>query len=448
MQRVHAATLVTATVAGAAICVWLLRRRRRKRDPRFRGDFKLKRVAEVDSGLIDRASGCLLGLMVGDALGASVEGWPPEEIIRYMMETTGQPLVKEYIPAIHMGTVVTKGLEIGYRWATEIGDQNFVGTGPPLFEASAERLWKFTRSGMVTDDSCQALSIAESIVECTGISGVHIARKCAENLTATPVRGFPPTAKKVMNAILNGEDYTATGSPPFFPFEGGSFANGGMMRISPLAIAFRNAPTDLLRDACTEACRSTHVHEEAIDGAVVQASAVAFCLERTASDFEPLHMLAHLVGVARTAPMKRRLSNLANELKAELGDRGRDFAARGDLAQEIVDDVRVLRKILSKEKRPGSGMGFQIAAIDAAPCVLYAICKYVREDPMGCIHRAIALGGDTDTIGSMAGAIAGALHGAAFLSEELLSGLENGERGRDAACAIARQLAQLDLVGC
>ena len=111
-----------------------------------------------------------------------------------------------------------------------------------------------------------------------------------------------------------------------------------------------------------------------------------------------------------------------------------------------MNDVGTLRRILSKEKRPGSGMGFQIAAIDAMPCVLFVFIKYGRGDPMGCIHRAIGLGGDTDTIGSMVGAIAGALHGPAFLPEKLLSELENGERGRDAARGIARQLAQLDLV--
>mmetsp|Transcript_75548 Transcript_75548/g.214898 ORF Transcript_75548/g.214898 Transcript_75548/m.214898 type:complete len:119 (+) Transcript_75548:284-640(+) len=110
-----------------------------------------------------------------------------------------------------MGTVVPKSYpEIGYRWATEVEDEAFVGTGPPL-AASVDRLREFLRRGMVTDDSCQALAVAESIVECVGVDGAHVAQKCAENLTASdrgePVRGFPPTAKRVMVAILKGEDY-------------------------------------------------------------------------------------------------------------------------------------------------------------------------------------------------------------------------------------------------
>ena len=52
------------------------------------------------------------------------------------------------------------------------------------------------------------------------------------------------------------------GLPPHFPFEGGSFANGGAMRISPLAVAFRNAPPQQLRFAVREAICSSHAHPE------------------------------------------------------------------------------------------------------------------------------------------------------------------------------------------
>merc|ERR1711865_1044958 len=48
------------------------------------------------------------------------------------------------------------------------------------------------------------------------------------------------------------------------------------------------------------------------------------------------------------------------------------------------------KRILSTHARPGSGLGFQIAAIDAIPCVLYIVAKYGRSDPMGAIYRASA----------------------------------------------------------
>jgi len=50
-----------------------------------------------------------------------------------------------------------------------------------------------------------------------------------------------------MQGLLDGAPYTDTGLPPFFAHEGGSFANGGAMRISPLAIALCNSSTSKSR---------------------------------------------------------------------------------------------------------------------------------------------------------------------------------------------------------
>jgi poly(ADP-ribose) glycohydrolase ARH3 len=44
---------------------------------------------------------------------------------------------------------------------------------------------------------------------------------------------------------------------------------------------------------------------------------------------------------------------------------------------------------------------------------------------------AVNLGGDTDTIGAMAGAIAGAYYGYAQIPQTWLDRLENGAKGRD-----------------
>lgn len=48
-----------------------------------------------------RARGCILGLMVGDALGASVEGWTPEDISTLAQERWGSPLIRDFIDAVH-----------------------------------------------------------------------------------------------------------------------------------------------------------------------------------------------------------------------------------------------------------------------------------------------------------------------------------------------------------
>ena len=51
--------------------------------------------------------------------------------------------------------------------------------------------------------------------------------------------------------------YTETGS---HIFPGGSYANGGAMRIAAMGIAFHNATPAELRAAVAEAVRATHTH--------------------------------------------------------------------------------------------------------------------------------------------------------------------------------------------
>ena len=46
------------------------------------------------------------------------------------------------------------------------------------------------------------------------------------------------------------------------------------MRIAPVGLAYRHAATDVLAAAVEDALLCTHVHPEAIDGALVQAKAV------------------------------------------------------------------------------------------------------------------------------------------------------------------------------
>lgn len=59
--------------------------------------------------------------------------------------------------------------------------------------------------------------------------------------------------------------------------------------------------------------------------------------------------------------------------------------------------------------------------------------------------RAVGFGGDTDTIGAMAGALVGALHGASWIPARWFENIENGVHGRDEIVTLARRLARLDL---
>jgi len=435
------------------------------------------------SPLVDSAVGCLVGHMIGDALGACVEGWTPRfiRILAKKMnsgdvesksdyaQATGHsqkppetksndqakafydtPLIGNFIPCIHMGHPL-----IGY-------------VGP--VRRSADE--KHARCGMYSDDTNACLALANSLIEKRGLDGAHAAKRYAEfyyfeaeeadvqnertHLPETDRRFCPPTAENVMKSVLfDGVDYKVTGLPPYFPYQDGSFANGGAMRISGLGIAFRNAGRDVFRRAVAEAIQSSHVHPEAVDGACVQAMAVrvgtkfAVASKNTLKPIPEFReaLLAAVEDVVETPVFKKRISAVRSCLQTP------KEPCRENVKDSTLDDIHVLKsKILNDGVvRPGSSFSFQIAAIDMIPCVLWIALKYAGK-PEEAVMRAIAIGGDTDTCAALVSAIMGALHGANWIPDRWWNGVENGQktghacrRGRDYTIALAKELADLDV---
>lgn len=311
----------------------------------------------------DRCVGCLLGVACGDVLGAAVEAWPAAEIREQFGEV-----------------------------------RDFVDSGRGF--------------GRYTDDTQMTVALAASLAERGRVDAEHASAKYAELYEAW--RGYGGAAHQVMRALRDGADYRGTGR---LQFPDGSFGNGGVMRIAPVGLAYRHAPDDVLHRAVEDALLCTHVHPEAVDGAFVQAKAVAEAA--TAADpsgFDPGGLLRTLRRLSRTELIQEKLDAVADGLRHGVCD------------EELI-------------ARVGNG----IRASEAVAAALWAFVRYVRT-PEECIVRAVGFGGDTDTIGAIAGALAGALHGASWIPPRWYDNLENGKHGRDEIVGLARQLSELDAV--
>jgi len=90
------------------------------------------------------------------------------------------------------------------------------------------------------------------------------------------------------------------------------------------------------------------------------------------------------------------------------------------------------------------GEDFQIRAIDTMGTVIWLITKHWK-DPEECLIHAVNLGGDTDTVAAIVGALCGALHGTAWIPWRWWNNIENEKRGRDYTVELGKQLAKLDL---
>jgi ADP-ribosylglycohydrolase len=91
--------------------------------------------------------------------------------------------------------------------------------------------------------------------------------------------------------LAQGAD-PATTATQFLP--GGSYANGGAMRIAPVGLAYRNADAATLQQAVEAALLCTHTHPLGVEGALAQVGAgVTGCRTRhcneSAADAGPVH---------------------------------------------------------------------------------------------------------------------------------------------------------------
>ncbi|KAF8058928.1 adprs [Scenedesmus sp. PABB004] len=325
----------------------------------------------------ERCAGALLGAMVGDALGAPFEGSPADAV-----------------------AAAQRGL-IGLR-----------------------------EPARYTDDTQMSLALAASLV--------NRRRACAADAAAQYVRAFDPqrgygaSAAELLRRLAAGADPATTGTALH---DGGSFGNGGAMRVAPVGLAFRHARTDVLIGAVRAALLCTHVHPAAVEGAAAQALAVAE-LSRTAAPPPGCD------GGAAREPQLRLLRALRARLAGESGPARHlpgEMAAKLLVLERALQQAPALKPAAqpwadwlgspawAAERRVAEAVapGFQIRATDAVAAALWAVVCHA----------------------SMAGALVGALHGTAWLPRAWLDALENGAApgggggGMFDDCAVAAALA-------
>jgi poly(ADP-ribose) glycohydrolase ARH3 len=276
--------------------------------------------------------------------------------------------------------------------------------------------------GVFTDDTEMTLALAVSLIESGALNPKHCAATYTRFFLAEPGRAYGDAVTSILEMLDAGSDYRHTGRAMY---PEGSFGNGGAMRIAPVGLAFRNAADAVLRRAVELALLCTHVHPEAVDGAFIQAKAVSD-LARIVdpASFDVAGFLLVLQSVAETAVLREKLGIV---IQAHLGD---------------WQDEKLLTAVCTPNEY---GEAFQIHAAEAVACALWAFARSPNE-PEECLIRAVCLGGDTDTIAAMAGALAGAMHGSSWMPCRWFDQMENAPGvGRDYLIGVARQLAKLDL---
>lgn len=242
-----------------------------------------------------------------------------------------------------------------------------------------------------TDDTHMAISVAKSLVEKKGLDLEHLFLTFVRDWEAEPWRGYGPGPPAIFRAFRRGEDPRRV-AEQLYP--GGSFGNGAAMRVAPLA-CFYHDDLEELRRAVEGASRLTHTHPLGIEGALLQAYAVAMAVSSTG----PLNGLAfveELLSLAESQVYRRKLTTIIGFLSRP----------RRPSRREVVREL-------------GNG----VEAFNSVPTAIYAFTATSSFEE--AVRMAVSFGGDMDTIGAMAGAIAGAFYGREAIPVRWLGELEN-----------------------
>lgn len=314
-----------------------------------------------------RAYGALAGLALGDALGMPTQAMSPQQIQTVYGHVTG--LVD--------------------------GDKS-----QPYAPGMA--------AGSVTDDTEQALLIASLLLKGHG-SGLNLdASEFSHALLAWEdsmiERGsldlLGPSTKAALERVRAGENPLRVG--------GEGTTNGAAMRVTPIGIAASTSDRQLFADAVWSSCQVTHATRQGFQSAALVAAAVSLGIDAGAADVTDL--LWKAVTFVRSLP------------------------ERGAWSPEP-DVVAATHRALKLAAQPASSLEWLVeqigTSVASAQAIPMAFALLARDPSPRALLQAANLGGDTDTIGAIAGAILGA-----SLGVEVFDGY---------GLAQVEQVSQLDL---
>ncbi|MEM6823568.1 MAG: ADP-ribosylglycohydrolase family protein [Pseudomonadota bacterium] len=251
-------------------------------------------------------------------------------------------------------------------------------------------------AAQVTDDTEQTLLLAARLVSGQGeIDNDSWARDLLDWESDVQARGLRdllgPSSKAALEDLLSGTPATETGRA--------GTTNGAAMRIAPVGIATPSTPLLPLIDRVEDACRLTHNTGDAIAAASAVAAMISSGLE--GMDFDA----ALAVAIAAAAEGQRR---------------GHTIAAH-DIGELVSQAVRIADANVSEETLARE-IGTTVASHHSVPAA-FGVVRLAGADPWKSGLIAANIGDDTDTIGAIACAMAGACSGLSAFPQEAVTAL-------------------------
>jgi ADP-ribosyl-[dinitrogen reductase] hydrolase len=242
------------------------------------------------------------------------------------------------------------------------------------------------RKGEVTDDTLQALAVAESLIACHRFDPTDMMARFVAMYRRSP-QWFGPTSSVVFNLVMQG---TPVRDAARLAHErtGSSRSNGSVMRGFPIGVFYTQASVSEVSIACSQL---THY-----DPVAAHASA-----------FLNLMVSRMCRGATREEAFRSAVSACRNS--------------------------EVLGMLGSYKQYPAD------PSLDALLCAHAALACFMAADSFEeALVTAVNLGGDADTVGACTGALAGACWGAGAIPKRWIRDLEDFAHISEVAWELAK----------
>ncbi|MFS1428803.1 ADP-ribosylglycohydrolase family protein [Vibrio splendidus] len=261
-----------------------------------------------------------------------------------------------------------------------------------------ERLyWKFvgkTRDGRYryTDDTEMSLALGEALLESKNVSQEQLALHFANSVSKH--RGYGLGTKKALKLIKKGVSWHDAAR---WQYPDGSKGNGAAMRAPVLAVAFNDESIDMLFQQVKRTSEVTHAHNDAI-------------------------VCAQLIALTCRLGL---LSRTNQEILTELYRLSGEFYARIEQVDMLLTEMS--NGCLISRSRIKDVLGNGVLANESVFTAIFYALSYRDSDITSMLTCIARLGGDTDTIGSMAGAVYGSINGITKFPDDIVRLAENSE---------------------
>ncbi len=244
-----------------------------------------------------------------------------------------------------------------------------------------------------TDDTQMAISVFEEMAEHGAIDQTSLRDRFLQRFSHW--RGYGGGMLEVLERWRGGETIMTAAASLYNG--SGNFGDGAAVRVAPISVFFQRNETAELYEQVHRCSLLTHTHPYGIAGALLQATAVLLAL----NDVSESEWIPQIFKLPIESAFKIKLGRVVQCLDRKAS------------AHESVKEI-------------GNGS----EAIEAVPAALYSVLRH-PDSFLDALLFSISMGGDSDTIGAMTGALSGARLGIGRMPQELFNHIENEEEGLD-----------------